>query len=576
MPRTMHTYAKKSIDPGTYLKAKYDLKKCIDKAKAKYSRKLDECLNNNNSREIWKGIGKIANYKKSASPLDETDTSMPDKQNHFYSRFDSDNTQPTPTRHHDVMEAPFKIEDYQVKMHINKLNERKAAGPDGISPRLLKVCCDQLAPILTDVFNWSLETRCVPKRFKEAVIVPVPKTNVISSLNDCRPVAITPAFMKVFEENILHFLKSILPQDLDLYQFAYRSNRCTEDAVTLLLHNALHHLEPPRSFNVSSNKYARLLFIDYSSAFNTIIPAKLHAKLLDLGINNSLSDWLLDFLLDRTQVVRIGKNFSDVLTLNTGTPQGCVLSPTLYNLFTYDCAVDKVSTDMVKFADDTTLCGHITDNDEGQYREEVTNLVRWCDQNNLLLNVKKTKEMIIDFKVNPSVIQPLIINDEVVERVNIFKFLGVYISSDLKWDKHIEMNLKKAQQKMYFLRLLKSFGVRSEILINFYRSCIESFLSNAILVWFNSATQKDRNKLNRVIKSASYIIGKPMQQLELIYEKRVKMRTSKIMHDIHHPSNSLFDFMPSGRRLRSYGGSKSTGRFLNSFFPTATRIYNKS
>ncbi len=77
---------------------------------------------------------------------------------------------------------------------------------------------------------------------------------------------------------------------------------------------------------------------DYSSAFNTIVPATLIAKLQTLGLNRSLCSWILDFLTGRSQVVRMGNYTSSPLTLNTGAPQGCVLSPLLYSLYTHDCA----------------------------------------------------------------------------------------------------------------------------------------------------------------------------------------------------------------------------------------------
>ncbi len=101
---------------------------------------------------------------------------------------------------------------------------------------------------------------------------------------------------------------------------AYRSNRSTDDAIAFTLHTALSHLE-------NKNTYVRMLFVDYSSAFNTIVPATLVAKLQTLGLNGSLCSWILDFLTGRSQVVRMGNNTSSPLTLNTGAPQGCVLSP---------------------------------------------------------------------------------------------------------------------------------------------------------------------------------------------------------------------------------------------------------
>ena len=103
-----------------------------------------------------------------------------------------------------------------------------------------------------------------------------------------------------------------------------------------------------------------MLFIDYSSAFNTRVSSKLINKLRTLGLNTSLCNWILDFLTGRPQVVRVGNNKSATLILNTGAPQGCLLH--LYYLFTHDCTARHDSNTIIKFADDTTVVGLITDN----------------------------------------------------------------------------------------------------------------------------------------------------------------------------------------------------------------------
>ena len=113
-----------------------------------------------------------------------------------------------------------------------------------------------------------------------------------------------------------------------------------------------------------------MLFIDTSSAFNTIVPSKLIIKLEALGLNHTLCNWVLESLTGCPQVVMVG-NMSTSLILNTGAPQGCVLSPLLYSLFTHDCVAMHASNSIIKFADDTTVVGLITNNDETGYREEV-------------------------------------------------------------------------------------------------------------------------------------------------------------------------------------------------------------
>ncbi len=106
---------------------------------------------------------------------------------------------------------------------------------------------------------------------------------------------------------------------------------------------------------------------------------------------------MVDFLTNRTQCERIGGHMSSTLSINTGVPQGCVLSPLLYTLFTRDCCAFFPSNHIVKYADDTTVLGLINNNDETAYRNEVQHLALWCDNNSLVLNINKTKEIIVDF-----------------------------------------------------------------------------------------------------------------------------------------------------------------------------------
>ncbi|CAM4597207.1 unnamed protein product [Leuciscus chuanchicus] len=246
---------------------------------------------------------------------------------------------------------------YSVVKVLSRVNIRKAAGPDGIPGRVWRTCAEQLSGVFTDIFNLSLAQAVVPVCLKTTIIVPVPKRSNPECLNDYRPVALTPIITKCLEKLILAHLKPSFPSALDPHQYAYRANRSTEDAISTVLHSALTHLD-------NSNSYARMLFIDFSSAFNTVIPSDLIMKLHRLGISISICNWILDFLINRPQMVRLNNLFSTTLPLNTGVPQGCVLSPLLYTLFTHDCSPIHNTNSIIKFADDTTVLGLIRDNDE--------------------------------------------------------------------------------------------------------------------------------------------------------------------------------------------------------------------
>ena len=141
-----------------------------------------------------------------------------------------------------------------------------------------------------------------------------------------------------------------------------------------------------------------MLFIDYSSAFNTIVPSKIIIRLGALGLNPALCNCVLDFLTCRPQVVKVANNTYTSLIRNTGSPQGCMLNPLLYSLFIHVCVATHASNSIIKFANNTTGVGLITNHAETAYREEVRALAEWCQENNLSLNVNKTKELIVDFR----------------------------------------------------------------------------------------------------------------------------------------------------------------------------------
>ncbi|KAK3507836.1 hypothetical protein QTP70_001197 [Hemibagrus guttatus] len=437
------------------------------------------------------------------------------------------------TTPHPTLLTPLTIKEEKVNRLFKRLNTRKATGPDSVSPSLLKHCANQLSPVFTDIFNTSLETCHVPACFKTSAIVPVPKKTKITGLNDYRPVALTSVVMKSFERLVLSYLKDITDPLLDPLQFAYRANRSVDDAVNMALHFILQHLDSPGS-------YARILFVDFSSAFNTIIPALLRDKLFQLNVPDSMCSWITDFLTDRRQFVRLGTHVSDLQHISTGSPQGCVLSPLLFSLYTNSCTSDHQSVKLLKFADDTTLIGLISDGDESAYRGEIDRLVSWCSTNNLELNSLKTVEMTVDFRKNPAPRTPVILCDSPVSSAESFCFLGTTITKELKWEQNIRSLTKKAQQRMYFLRQLKKFLLPVKMLVNFYTAIIESVLTSSITVWFAAATARDKAKLQRVIHSAEKVIGCSLPSLQELYVSRSRRRAAKIAADPSHPGNELF------------------------------------
>ena len=205
------------------------------------------------------------------------------------------------------------------------------------------------------------------------------------------------------------------------------------------------HIDKPRT-------YCRILFVDFSSAFNTIQPSILLEKLIDLDVNSYLSLWINSFLTERSQYARYGNVQSNSIITNTGAPQGCVLSPVLFTLYTNDCKINDRNTKLLNFADDSSILGLIDcDCDESNYRGNISSFTTWCEDHCLSLNVKKTKELGIDFRIKKNPLSPLVIKDQKIEQVQTYKYLGVIIDDKLNWQMHSSAVCKKLNRRMFSL-----------------------------------------------------------------------------------------------------------------------------
>ena len=305
-----------------------------------------------------------------------------------------------------------------MRLLFKELNSRKSPGPDNISPLLLKSCHNELSGVYQHLFQLSISSG-IPRIWKTAVIVPVPKKTTAKEYNDYRPIALTSVPFKCLERILLKHLLSEIEEYLDPYRFSYRKNKSTEDATLLYNNLVVEHLE-------NKNAYVRSVFIDFSSAFNTLKPAIVINKLRTLNVSPILCKFILDFLTNREQRVRINDILSTVLSISTGAPQGCVLSAILFIIYTNELRSRFRNCHLIKYADDTVIVGLISDNDESEYNEQISEVVLWCKAHNLLLNAAKTQELIFDFRHCNISHVPLSIDNSIVEICDNFKYLGIH------------------------------------------------------------------------------------------------------------------------------------------------------
>uniref|UniRef100_A0AAV2K5M1 Alkylated DNA repair protein AlkB homologue 8 N-terminal domain-containing protein n=1 Tax=Knipowitschia caucasica TaxID=637954 RepID=A0AAV2K5M1_KNICA len=221
-------------------------------------------------------------------------------------------------------------------------------------------------------------------------------------------------------------------------------------------------------------------------------------------------------------------------------PYMCVPLPYMCVPLPYVCVpLPHDSVKLIKFADDTTLIGLISNNDESAYRREVDRLVSWCSGNNLELNAQKTVEMIVDFRKSTVPPPPPSVMDSPITSVESFRFLGTTITQDLKWEPTISSLIKKAQQRMYFLRQLRKAKLPAQMLVQFYTAIIESILTSSITVWFAGATVRDKQRLQRIVRSAEEVIGRSLPSLQdLVYNSPPLTAFSACAYDKTFPSSA--------------------------------------
>ena len=544
-----------------------------------YKDKVQKEFERGQMRDVWKGIKVLTGQetyqsKTCLGPLEEREE-FAEKLNTFYCRFERpdlhdelssviSDLESRVKERGDCDEWEWEVSEREVKSIFCKLNVRKACGPDCIPGRVLRSCCSYLSFIFSQLFSWSLKDCIVPSIWKKSIISPIPKNRSPSSLNDFRPVALTPIVMKCFERLVLKKLLSQTQEFLDPFQFAYRPKRSTDDATLTLLHNCYSHLDKPGS-------YVRILFIDFSSAFNTIQPHLMALKLLSLDVNPKLILWITQFLVNRTQSVRFQQAISSTKATSTGSPQGTVLSPVLFTLYTNDCSGTDSSL-LIKYSDDSAI--QDLSNSHSSYLDVVKKFSVWCKENFLELNVKKTKELVVDFRRNVTdPIPDLFIDSERVERVDQYKYLGTIIDKGLNFDANTRSINKKCQSRLYCLQKLRSLHVEREILSNFYRCFLESVLTFGFVCWFGGLSVANKNVLERVVRVSGKVIGERQCGMGELYERRVVRKGRAIAMDSSHVLAKLFDLLPSGRRYRVIKCKKQ--RFTKSFVNRAILLMNK-
>ena len=501
---------------------------------------------------------------KNVSALSDTITETPSQTDHF------------PTN---ALTTPEFINH-----KLNVLNRSKAPGPDGIPNWILKEFAEALSNPISIIINSSYLEQKLPNAWKQANIIPIPKNKPIRDINkNLRPISLTPALSKlaediVIEKYVSHAVLEVVNQD----QFG----GIPKSSATLALISIIHTCAQATDGTGAS---VRLLLFDYRKAFDLIDHNILVHKIRKLSIPLPIINWIIDFLTSREQRVKLARDcFSEWGKVPSGVPQGTKLGPWLFILMIND--LNLTDFQMWKYIDDTTAAEVIPKESHSTIQTGVNQLEDWTVQNKLQLQVPKCKELLFQFTTVRSPFPSVVLSSGILELVDHAKVLGLTISNDLKWSKHVAEMIKKVNKRKYFIIQLKRAKVPAKEIINFYCTCVRPVLEYSCEVFHFALPTYLSDAIEQVQRRVTSIIfpGLPyserLQKCNLIplsdrpYKACSKL-FNQLINDPHHKLSSLLPERYSAnydlRKSREFHLPKiKTDRFLKTFIPACIKEFS--
>lgn len=378
---------------------------------------------------------------------------------------------------------------------IESLDSKSAPGHDLITVQLLKDCKNVMVPFLTKLFNLMLSTSRYPDQLKIQKVTPIFKSGDPALVENYRPISVLSVINKVIEKLLYSRILKHLENQNFFYKSQYGFRKKSNTAVAI--QDLIQHI----SEKVDGKMKVGGLFLDLKKAFDSVNHEILIYKLEHYGIQGSENALIKDYLMNRRQYVQLLNNPSSLESINVGVPQGSVLGPLFYLIFINDFARLSLSGQLFLFADDSSLFYH--GKSEMEIKMKIENdlplIAEFMKINKLHINTSKTKLLKFWTVRTPMDLQIEFGGATITESESV-KFLGVVLSKDLKWKKHIEYVRKKVSPALGILFKFKH-KFSTEIKKSLYFALIHSHLTYNICVWgFGPGLSNCQVLQNRALK----------------------------------------------------------------------------
>ena len=392
---------------------------------------------------------------------------------------------------------------------ISEIKLDSAPGPDGIPAILLKRCASTLSLPIYLLWSESMRSGVVPKFYKTGYISPLFKKGSRCEAGNYRPVTLTSHIVKVFERVVRKHMVNYLEDNslLTDKQHGFRSGRSC-------LTQMLDHFDDIYE-GFTRGEDTDSIYLDYAKAFDKVDLNLLVLKLRRYGFHNKLIDWIESFLSDREQVVVLNGIHSDIAKVLSGVPQGSVLGPLLFILFINDLEQVVLSSKVSFFADDTRVSKRIGCHDDClMLQEDLYRILEWSRNNNMKLHEQKfellnhlhnSKNPCAELPFYSTTLQYKVSSEDVLYPVEEVRDLGVMVSNDLKWSKHIGNMVSKARSTLSWM--LSVFRTRDRIVMTtLYKSLVRSLLEYCCPLW-NPGRVVDIQLIESVQRSFTSRVG---------------------------------------------------------------------